>query len=322
MRGINLVALTPSIDERIVIERFALGGAYDALAAEAFPAGKAVNCAAALSTLMAMYGAARPARLFGIVGRDDVPLFERLDAPPVAGHWVPDPAPTRRNITLVDQTGAMLCHVRRPTDPIAPASFEALLSQVERAVQPGELCAVAGRRPNGLTDSHVQALLATLARRGVRIVVDLRPETLGTLDLTGVLLAKPNLEELSELSGKALTARAQIVDSARQLAARGPAHVAVSLGADGALLVTQEDAGYWLAEPLHAPAQVDPVGCGDAMVAGLCLSLARGESPDLALRTGMAAGYGNLFTPGPGRLSVPHVQDALAQVRVSRMADA
>lgn len=320
MRGMNLIALTPSIDERIVLDGFARGEATDALAADAFPAGKAVNCAAALSALMTTHAANAAVRLFGIVGAADLRLFERFDAPPVVGRWVPDPAPTRRNLTLVDRAGGLLCHVRRPTEPVAPRAFDDLLTQVGAAVQPGEFCIVAGRLPKGLANGSVQDLLALLRRRGGQVVVDLRPETLGALDLSGVLLAKPNLEELSGLSGTTLSSRGEIVHHARMLAQRGPAYVAVSMGADGALLVARDRDGYWLADPLSAPEQVDPVGCGDAMVAGLCFALARGEGPEAALRTGMAAGYANLFVPGPGRISVPHFQDALPRVHVTCVA--
>lgn len=321
MRGINLVALTPSIDERIVLDRFEPGQASDAAAAEAFAAGKAVNAAAALSTLMTLHEAAAAVRLFGIVGAGDLPVFEAFDAPPAVGHWVPDPAPTRRNLTLVDRAGGLICHVRRPTAPVWPRSFDDLLTRLETHTRPDELCLVAGRMPNGVPADRLDALLALLRRRGCRIVVDLRPESLARVDLAGVLLAKPNLEELSELSGAALSSRDQVLHHARRLAARGPALVAVSLGAGGALLVARDHAGHWLGEPLSAREQVDPVGCGDAMVAGLCFALARDQPPQTALRFGMACGYANLFAPGPGRISAPHFREAFDKGLVRYVAD-
>jgi 1-phosphofructokinase family hexose kinase len=321
MRSINLIALTPSIDERIVLDRFEVGQACDAAAADAFAAGKAVNAAAALSTLMTMHEAAAAVRLFGIVGHGDLPLFEAFHAPPVVGSWVPDPAPTRRNLTLVDGAGGLICHVRRGTLPVSPRAFESMLTLLDGAAQPGDLCIVAGRLPNGLSAAHLHELLALLRRRGCRIVVDLRPESLADLDLTGVLLAKPNLEELSGLFGTALSSREQILHHARLLAARGPAYVVVSLGAHGALLVARDQQGCWHGKPMRAPEPVDPVGCGDAMVAGLTFALARDEPPARALRYGMACGYGNLFAAGPGRISVPHVADALARLQVAYEAD-
>ena len=71
--------------------------------------------------------------------------------------------------------------------------------------------------------------------------------------------------------------------------------VAVSLGKDGALLVTADDL-------LHGSAQIttrlSTVGAGDCMLAGLLHALAAGAPPERALATAVTWGSAAVTLPG------------------------
>ncbi len=71
--------------------------------------------------------------------------------------------------------------------------------------------------------------------------------------------------------------------------------VVVSLGAGGALLVTEETN-----EQLRTPTVPirSKLGAGDSMVAGIVLSLARGKNIREAVLYGLAAGAAAVMTPG------------------------
>ena len=97
------------------------------------------------------------------------------------------------------------------------------------------------------------------------------------------------------MGGEACTESA-LPEAARQLIAKGRCEaVVLSLGRGGALWVsaTQE-------ERLGAPAVpvASTVGAGDAMVAGIVLSLARGRPLNEAVRFGVAAGAAAVMNPG------------------------
>jgi 6-phosphofructokinase 2 len=69
----------------------------------------------------------------------------------------------------------------------------------------------------------------------------------------------------------------------------------VSLGAEGALLATAQGVCRFTAVPVAA---LSSVGAGDAMVAGIVLSLTRGWDLTEAVKFGMAAGAAALPRPG------------------------
>ncbi len=82
---------------------------------------------------------------------------------------------------------------------------------------------------------------------------------------------------------------------ARELAKRGPATVVVKLGALGALAVSGDEVHR---APALSVAVVDPVGAGDAFVAGYLSEVVAGAPVPDALRTGNACGAAVCAAPG------------------------
>ena len=71
--------------------------------------------------------------------------------------------------------------------------------------------------------------------------------------------------------------------------------IVISIGAGGALLVNDQQAEF--KRPPTVPIK-SKVGAGDSMVAGIVLSLARGESLKNSFYYGLAAGSAAVMTPG------------------------
>ena len=113
---------------------------------------------------------------------------------------------------------------------------------------------------------------------------------------SGVYLLKPSVRELRECVGRELLTEAEQLAAARELVERGAAEcVLVSLGAQGALLVTRDSAHRFAPAHVHS---VSGVGAGDAMVAGVAVGLTRGWTLTEAVRLGVATGAAMLLTPG------------------------
>lgn len=84
--------------------------------------------------------------------------------------------------------------------------------------------------------------------------------------------------------------------AAREVIATGRAEVVVlSLGAEGALLVTEAASERFAAIAVEAKSTV---GAGDSMLAGIVLALARGANLNEAVRFGVAAGAAALLGSG------------------------
>ena len=85
----------------------------------------------------------------------------------------------------------------------------------------------------------------------------------------------------------------------RLCAAAAPDAVLITMGIDGALLVTSD--GEWVAGPPPERGAYS-VGSGDALIGGLVVALARGADLPEAVRYGSAAAAANALVPGQGEL--------------------
>lgn len=122
------------------------------------------------------------------------------------------------------------------------------------------------------------------------------------LAATDVLV--PNEVEVAQVLGT----QARPSDAAQALLAQGCRAVVVTLGAQGALLVTAE--GEQAIAPF-AVTPVDTVGAGDAFVGALAAGLATGQDLTTALRYASASGA--IATTRPGAMAALPVRDEIEQ---------
>jgi 6-phosphofructokinase 2 len=169
-----------------------------------------------------------------------------------------------------------------------------------------------GSLPRGLTANAYTRVAEIAERKMARVILDTSGPALRQTLQNGVFLIKPNRGELEELTGHALPDTATQVSAARALIAVNAAKiVALTLGSDGALLVSKDEA--WSA---HVPPVVarSAVGAGDSFVGGVTLALAQGKSLREALATGVAAGTAAVLSPGAGLSQKDDVERLFAEL--------
>ncbi len=133
-------------------------------------------------------------------------------------------------------------------------------------------------------------------------------------------LVKPNFVELRDYVGGKIDADAEQIAACRKLVTDKRAEmVALTLGEDGALLVTQSQA--WRALPLNIEA-VSTVGAGDSFLGGMVAALAAGKPLEAAFRTAVAAASAAVMTPGTGLCQPQDVKSLLPKVKISEIAEA
>ena len=173
--------------------------------------------------------------------------------------------------------------------------FQQLMIRIEK-LKAGDTLVLAGSVPTSLAQDSYEQILDKIDTNKIRVIVDATSFLLRRTLPYRPFLIKPNLQELSELFSRPLTEFDDIVCCAKHLQEEGARNVLVSMGAHGALLVSED--GHVFSAPAPEGDVVDTIGAGDSMVAGFIAGfMERGSYVD-AFRKGIAAGSATAFTAG------------------------
>ncbi|TNE63100.1 MAG: 1-phosphofructokinase family hexose kinase [Alphaproteobacteria bacterium] len=308
MKKILTLTMNPAVDVATDVEHVQPTRKLRCGPARRDAGGGGINVARVLKRLGAPVTALFPAG--GSIGA----LLEKLvEAEDVPCRAVPIDGETRENFTATEKSGDQFRFVLAGP-ALAAAEWHACLFATEDELAEGDILVASGSLPPGApTDFYARAALVAHTA-GARFILDTAGDALKAALGAGVSLVKPNLRELQDLTGETLVDEASQLAACRALVADGKTEaVALSLGADGALLVTAD--GAWRARgPDEKVASA--VGAGDSFVAGLAWALADGKSMDEALRAGMAAGTAAVLTPGTELCHARDVDRLLAAIRI------
>jgi 1-phosphofructokinase len=276
------VTPNPSVDLTLEVPTLVRGAVHRITGQHQEPSGKGVNVTRALTNNGVASVAVLP-----IGGPEGAELEELLRAERVAFVAVPIAGSVRVNISLTEVDGtATKVNAAGPT--LRAKETEALLSTAAESATGVEWVLGSGSLPPGMTADFYARLGASVHASQARFALD----SSGAALIAGLPaspdIIKPNVEELAEAVGRAVSTVGDAVSAARELMTLGARSVLVSLGPDGALLV--DDLGV-----VHAAASVanpmSTVGAGDALLAGyLAGTLSHDGDRAQALREAVAWG--------------------------------
>src|SRR5579872_1080419 len=227
---------------------------------------------------------------------------------------------TREDITAVDRASRQQYRFVMPGPRLRPAEQAEILARLA-ALRPTPAVVVAS---GSLTPGAPVGLYGRLARqlraKGVKLALDTSGPALKAALEAGVWLFKPNLGELRAVTGAPLSTLPERLAACQAAIGRGGAElVALSMGAEGAMLVGREQA--WIAgAPVVTVASA--VGAGDSFMAGLVLALAEGSPSPEALRRAVAAGTAALLAEGTQLARAADAERLAARVGVSALCEA
>jgi 1-phosphofructokinase len=298
-----IVTLTPnpSVDRAIVIDALRRGEVHRATSSRVDPGGKGVNVSRALAAQGSPTIAVLPAG-----GPEGHLMDDLLDAAGVARRSVPVAGALRMNVSVLEPDGTTT-KLNEPGPQLCPAEVDALLTATLEAADGADWVVGCGSLPPGAPTELYAALVTRVRERGIRIAVDSSGTPMTAAVAARPHLIKPNHEELAELVGHPLPTLGDVHAAALDLVADGIEVVAVSLGGDGALLVTAD-------ELVHARATItaplSTVGAGDCMLAGLLHGLSSGRTAADALAVAVTWGAAAVTLPG-SRVPAPHDLDGI-----------
>ena len=284
---IYTVTTNPSLDYYMELGALpALGEINRAKRESVYPGGKGINVAVMLARLG--HEACALGFAAGVVGDAIGALLQKEGC---ASEFIPlDNGESRINVKLLCEKETAI-NGRGPD--IDAKSARKLLEKAETLTADDTLV-LSGNLQSSCENLYEQLALRA-KKAAARLVVDATGEALRQTLAYDPWLIKPNREELADYFGASAETDEQIIALAKKLQAQGARNVLVSLGADGALLVTED--GTVLRANLHAKGMVvSTVGAGDSMVAGFLAGTMRGYSHADALRLASAAGTASAYT--------------------------
>lgn len=158
----------------------------------------------------------------------------------------------------------------------------------------GDILILSGSIPSCLDEKLYEKIMERVNSKDIKVVVDATKNLLLNVLKYKPFLIKPNNHELAEMFGVELKSTEDVIFYARKLKEMGARNVLISMGGDGALLVSEDDEVF--ISSVAKGEVVNSVGAGDSMVAGFVSGYLKTGSYEEALRLGAASGGATAFS--------------------------
>lgn len=208
------------------------------------------------------------------------------------------PDETRETVQVVDRQSGFQYRFVMPGPFWDKPAADDLFDVIEQEIRAGGYgwVVASGSLPPGLPHDYY-ARLAHMARHyGARFILDTSGAALVEGLKAPLYLVKPDCAEISQLAGGQSCEDKALEEKARALLLGSTMTAMIyTRNEGGAVLVTQAGCTAW--KPPSVPVK-SLTGAGDAFLALVVMSLAKGESFDCATRWGVAAAAATAMTDG------------------------
>ena len=287
---ITSISLNPSIDRTLTVEGFTPGGLNRVVSKSDVAGGKGINVALTVS------GLGLDSECVGFMYQDGASLFEKrlmLNSTPYEFIWCE--GSVRTNIKVFDRAAGVITELNESGMTVSEEDLGKMVDLVVRHAENSDYMILSGSMPKGCPQDYYRTLMRAVEGLGCRCVLDADGDRL-KYGLEGKpFMIKPNRYELEMMTGRRLDGIADIRDAALRYIDMGVEVVAVSLGAEGALITNGD-------ETLFAPRMnievKGTVGAGDAMVAGMVAGFMAERELEQCFRMGVACASTRCITEG------------------------
>lgn len=279
------------------------------------PGGGGINVARVASRLGAEAVAIFPSA--GLAGQ----LLTRLvDLEGVESLPVPVSGEAREDFTVLDERSGQQFRFVMPGPHIHGAEWMACLKALAGLREKPDFVCASGSLPPGAPDDFFARVAEIVASWGVRFALDTSGAPLATALDEHPFLIKPNLRDLSELTGLSLESEAAQIRACQELIRpRRLEAVVLTLGETGALLVTRDRVWRGRGPSLKA---VSTVGAGDSFLGAMVWALAARKSMEEAFRHGLAGGSAAVLAQGTELCRADDLRRILPRISVEEVAAA
>ena len=288
---IYTITFNPALDYIAQVENFKIGEINRTKTETILPGGKGLNVSIVLKNL----GIENTALGFisGFTGEE---LKRKIEAQGVKTDFVKvKEGITRINLKIssINEEKVEETALNGVGPLITEDDIETLMEKLQK-MSTEDLVILSGSIPKNIDNTIYEKICKKLNEKGITFIVDSTQELLMNILKYHPFLIKPNKEELEETLNCKISTKEDIIYATKKLKKLGAQNVLVSLGNDGALLLTKEDKIYYSKAPKGQV--VNTVGAGDSMVAGFLAGYYQTKDYEYALKTGVATGSASAFS--------------------------
>ena len=283
---IYTITFNPALDYISQVENFEIGKINRTKTEKILPGGKGLN----VSTVLKNLGIESTALGF-IAGFTGEELKRSIEEKGIKTDFIKvEKGITRINVKISSNEETAL---NGNGSEITEEDINRLLEKIEKITKE-DMVILAGNIPRCINNDIYEIICKTLEKNNVTFVVDATKELLMNVLKYKPFLIKPNKEELEETFKEKIETKEEIIVHAKKLQQMGAQNVLISLGGEGAILVTTEGKEYYSKAPKGKV--LNTVGAGDSMVAGFIAGYKQSGDFEQAFKMGIATGSASSFS--------------------------
>ena len=197
---------------------------------------------------------------------------------------------------------------------ISSSNIKDLFNQFEK-LSSNDILVLAGSIPPSLSDNFYEEIMKQLSTKNVKIIVDARNNLLLNVLKYRPFLIKPNHHEISEIFKKEIKTIDELIFHGNKLKEMGAQNVLISMGGDGAILITESNEIYRSNIPKGT--LKNSVGSGDSMVGGFITGYLKTNDYKEALKLGAASGSATAYSDDLAKISF--INELSSQIQITKL---
>lgn len=287
---IYTVTFNPSLDYVVLVDDFQSGKLNRITEELIFPGGKGLN----VSTVLSNLGVENTALGF-IAGYTGAELKRRLQNSNIITDFIEVSNGTTRINLKIRSNGGAETEVNGQGPQVLEEDLAKLMTRIHSLTQE-DVLVVSGSVSKGVPQNIYADIVKLCKEKDIKVVVDAASALLWNAIEHEPFLIKPNKDELEDIFYRDIFTKEEVIFYAKELQNRGAKNVLVSLGVEGAVLVSEDGQVYEMDSPKGEV--INSVGAGDSMVAGFLAEFLESGDYQKALKKGICAGSATAFSQG------------------------
>lgn len=305
------VTMNPSIDISYPLETLKIDTVNRVPVARKTAGGKGLNVTRVIHELE---GEVVATGLLG--GHHGAYIEEQLNQEGIDHQFSKIAGETRNSIAILHDNGKQT-EILEAGPSVTDEELVGFEQQLDALLKKASLVTLSGSLTKGVPVDYYCQLLSLAKKYGVRTLLDTSGASLkaSLKHEDKPYLIKPNTEEIAALMGQDFAI--DDMESVKKILSdplfEGVEWIVISLGSQGALV--KRNALFYRVE-IPKIAVVNPVGSGDATIAGLAFALDAHLSDEEVLKYGMVTGMLNAMESKTGHINIENLAELKEQIKV------